>query len=260
MIKKEIEQRLQVGIKAARSAGEILELYANKIKNLKIKNNTPRDITSKVDLMSENQIFSIINREFKNDSFFGEETGKIINKGEYKWIIDPLDGTVNYTHGIPIYSISIALFHKNKCVAGIIFNPSSDEMFYGSFNQGSFCNGKKLEVSKETNLKKSLIFVALPSQIRKKKKIFNFFAKLNERSRGVLRIGSAAVAYTYLASGKAEAIWGYNNKIWDVSAGILILKEAGGKTTTSNNKMYNYRDILLSTNSFVHNDMLKIIR
>jgi len=260
MIIKEIEQRLQIGIKAARSAGKILELYANKIKNLKIKNNTPRDITSKVDIMSENQIFSIINKDFKNDSFFGEETGQITNKGDYKWIIDPLDGTVNYTHGIPIYSISIALFYKNKCVAGIIFNPSSDEMFYGSLNQGSYCNGNKLEVSKETNLKKSLIFVALPSQIRNKKKIFNLFANLNEKSRGVLRVGSAAVAYTYLASGKAEAIWGYNNKIWDVAAGILILNEAGGKTTTSKNKKYNYRGFLLSTNSFIHNDLIKIIR
>ena len=125
--------------------------------------------------MSENQIFSIINKDFKNDSFFGEETGQITNKGDYKWIIDPLDGTVNYTHGIPIYSISIALFYKNKCVAGIIFNPSSDEMFYGSLNQGSYCNGNKLEVSKETNLKKSLIFVIiylLKFEIKKKFSIY----------------------------------------------------------------------------------------
>ena len=256
---KEIDLRLQFGIKAARSAGKILELYANKIKNLKIKNNTPRDIFSKVDLMSENEIYKIVIKKFKNDSFFGEETGQIINKGNYKWIIDPLDGTVNYTHGIPIYSISIAIFYKKICVAGIIYNPNSDEMFYASINNGAYSNGIKLNVSKENNLKSSLIIAALPSKIKNKKTIYKLFAKLNENSRGVLRIGSAAIAYTYLACGKVEGIWGYDNKIWDVAAGILILKEAGGMTTSNFNKKYKYKGFLISSNKKIHKELLKII-
>ncbi len=260
MKKDEINKRLQVGIEAARSAGKILELYANKIKNLEIKKNIPRDVYSKVDLMSENEIFLTVRKKFRNDSLYGEESGQINKKGNYKWIIDPLDGTVNYTHGIPIYSISIAIFYKNKCVAGIIYNPNSDEMFYGSINNGSYCNGIKLKVSNETKLKNSLVVAALPSKTKDKKKIYNIFAILNENSRGVLRIGSAAIAYTYLAAGKIEAIWGFDNKIWDVAAGILILSEAGGKTTTHDYKKYNYKSFLFSSNKKIHQELLKITK
>ena len=210
--------------------------------------------------MSENKIFLTIKKKFKNDSLYGEENGKINKKGNYKWIIDPLDGTVNYAHNIPIYSISIAIFYKNKCVAGIIYNPNSDEMFYGSINNGSYCNGIKIKVSNQSKIGSSLIVAALSSKINKKKKIYNLFEQLNEGSRGVLRIGSAAIAYTYLASGKIEAIWGFNNKIWDVAAGILILQEAGGKTSTLKDRNYNYKNFLISSNKKIHEKLLKIIK
>ena len=259
MKSKEIYKRMQVGIRAARSAGKILELYSSKIKKLKIKNNIPRDIFSKVDLMSEKDIYKTIIKKFGNDNFYGEETGEIKNKGDFKWVIDPLDGTVNYTHGIPVYSISIAIFFKTTCVSGIIYNSRADEMFYASLNSGAFLNGAKLNVSKENKLKNSLIVAALPSKIKNKTIIYKSFAKINENSRGVLRIGSAAMAYSYLASGKVEGIWGYNNKIWDVAAGILLLKEAGGKTSTLNNKKYNYKNFLISSNNFIHNELLEMI-
>ena len=233
MTPQEINKRMQVGIKAARSAGKILELYFSRIKELKIKNNTPRDIFSKVDLMAEKEIHRNISKKFKNDSFYGEETGELKNKGNYKWVVDPLDGTVNYSHGIPIYCVSIALFYKKTCVVGIIYDSKADEMFYASLNHGSYLNGTKLSISKETKLKNSLIIVVLPSKIDEKSKIYKSFVRVNENSRGVLRIGSAAMAYTYLISGKVEGIWGYNNKIWDVAAGLAIVEAAGGKTTIS---------------------------
>jgi myo-inositol-1(or 4)-monophosphatase len=253
---QEINKRMQLGIKAARSAGKILELYFSRIKELKVKNNTPRDIFSKVDLMAEEEIYKTIIKNFKNDSFCGEETGTIKNKSNYKWVVDPLDGTVNYTHGIPIYSVSIALFYKNVCVIGIIYDPKADEMFYASLNNGAYLNGVKLNISKEVKLKNSLIIACLPSKIKNKAKIFRSFARINENSRGVLRIGSAAMAYTYLISGKAEALWGYNNKMWDVAAGILLLKESGGKTSTLKNKKYNYKGFLISSNKLIHNELL----
>jgi myo-inositol-1(or 4)-monophosphatase len=133
-------------------------------------------------------------------------------------------------------------------------------MFYGSINNGSYCNGIKLKVSNESKLKSSLVVAALPSKIKDKKKIYNIFAILNENSRGVLRIGSAAIAYTYLAAGKIEAIWGFNNKIWDVAAGILILCGAGGKTTSHDNKKYNYKSFLVSSNKKIHKELLKITK
>jgi myo-inositol-1(or 4)-monophosphatase len=133
-------------------------------------------------------------------------------------------------------------------------------MFYGSINNGSYCNGIKLKVSNETKLKSSLVVAALPSKTKDKKKIYNIFAILNENSRGVLRIGSAAIAYTYLAAGKIEAIWGFDNKIWDVAAGILILSEAGGKTTTHDYKKYNYKSFLFSSNKKIHQELLKITK
>jgi myo-inositol-1(or 4)-monophosphatase len=256
----DVNKRLQVGIKAARSAGDILQQYQNKIKNLKIKKNISRDVYSKVDIMSENKIFKIIKKKFKNDTVLGEESGQIYKKGNYKWIIDPLDGTVNYNHDIPIYSISIAIFYKKKCVAGIIYNPNNDEMYYASIDNGAYCNGRKLKVSNESKLKNCLVVAVLPSKIKNKKKIFNIFSTLNENSRGVLRIGSAAIAYTFLASGKIEAIWGFDNKIWDVAAGILILNEACGKTSRNNDKKYNYKNFLVSSNKKIHLELLKIIK
>ncbi|MDC1077749.1 inositol monophosphatase [Candidatus Pelagibacter sp.] len=256
MTSKEISKRMQIGIKAARSAGKILELYFGRIKELKVKNNTPRDIFSKVDLMAEKEIYKTIIKKFKKDSYYGEETGIVKNKGVFKWVVDPLDGTVNYTHGIPIYSVSIALFYKNTCVVGIIYNSKTDEMFYASLNNGAYLNGIKLKISKEVHLKNSLIIAALSSKIKEKGKIYKSFASINESSRGVLRIGSAAMAYTYLISGKIEGIWGYNNKIWDVAAGILLLKEAGGKTSTLKNKKYNYKNFLISSNKLIHNELL----
>ena len=258
-MKKEINKRMLVGIRAARSAGKVLSTYYKKVKKLKIKNNLPRDIISKVDLMSENEIYKIVNKTFKNDSFLGEEKGLIKKRGKFKWVVDPLDGTVNYIHGIPIFGISIAIFNRSKCVAGIIYNSERDEMYYASKNNGAFMNGRKINVSKETKFKNSLIIAVLPSKIKNKNKIYNLFAKFNEKSRGVLRIGSAAIAYTLLASGKIEAIWGYDNKIWDVSAGIMINEEANGKTSSNDNKEYFYKKTLISSNKFIHSDLIKNI-
>ena len=258
-MKAEINKRMLLGIRAARSAGKILALYYKKVKSLKIKNNLPRDIISKVDIMSENEIYKLVAKNFKFDSFLGEETGLIKKRGKFKWVVDPLDGTVNYTHGIPLYGISIAIFYKKRCVAGIIYNSREDEMYYASLRNGAFMNGRKIRVSKEKELKNSLIIAILPSKIKNKIKIYKLFSKLNEKSRGVLRIGSAAIAYTLLASGKVEAVWGYDNKIWDVSAGILLNQEANGKTSLSNNKKYVYKNTLISSNEYIHLDLLKNI-
>ncbi len=259
MNKLEINKRMLIGIMAARSAGKILTLYYKKIKSLKIKNNSPRDIISRVDIMSEKEIYKLITRSFKNDSFLGEETGLKKKNSNFKWVVDPLDGTVNYTHGIPLYAISIAIFYKEKCVAGIIYNSKDDEMYYASLNQGAYMNGRRINVSNEMKLKNSLIIAILPSKIKNKNKTYKLFSKLNEKSRGVLRIGSAAIAYTFLASGKVEAIWGFDNKIWDVSAGILLNNEANGKTSSNNDKKYNYKNTLISSNKLIHKDLLNYI-
>ena len=136
-------------------------------------------------------------------------------------------------HGVPLYAISIAIFYKKKCVAGVIYNIKEKELYYASKNNGAYMNGKR-SLFQMKKLEKSLIVALLPSKVSHKSKIYNIFSKLNEVSRGVLRIGSSAIAYTYLASGKVQAIWGCNNKIWDISAGIIINSEAMGKTTKNN--------------------------
>ena len=161
-------------------------------------------------------------------------------------------------HGVPLYAISIAIFYKKKCVAGVIYNIKEKELYYASKNNGAYMNGKRIFVSNEKKLEKSLIIALLPSKVNHKSKIYNLFSKLNEVSRGVLRIGSSAIAYTYLASGKVQAIWGCNNKIWDISAGIIINSEAMGRTT-KNNKRFKNVQTLLSTNKFIHNSLMKYI-
>tara|TARA_S200000501_G_C20706854_1_gene692154 strand:+ start:32 stop:808 length:777 start_codon:yes stop_codon:yes gene_type:complete len=258
MIKLEIKKRLLLAIRTTKICERLLNRSIKLKKQSKIKGKSPRDIVLKEDIILEDKIYKLVSRSFKNDSFLGEELGIKKKMGDFEWVVDPLDGTVNYIHGIPVYAISIAIFYKKRCVAGVIYNVKEKELYYASKNNGAYMNGKRIFVSNEKKLENSLIIALLPSKVNHKSKIYTLISKLNDISRGVLRIGSSAIAYTYLASGKVQAIWGCNNKIWDVSAGIIISSEAMGKTTKNNKKFKNVKT-LLSTNKFIHKSLIKYI-
>lgn len=250
---------LDIAIKASEVSSYTLKSFFKKFNKIKLKNKNFRDIVSEIDFISQKEIVNIIKSKFPSHNIICEEKQNgLKKKSDFSWIVDPLDGTINYIHGVPIYSISIALKFKNELLIGVINNPEQKEIFYASKGYGSFMNGERIEVSKNNKFSSGLYIAAFPSNI--KKKLMNklkIFGKVNNNSRGMLRLGSAAHALTYLASGKIDGFWGEDLKIWDIAAGIIIVEEAGGIISDANSNKFNFKKSLVASNALVHNDFLK---
>ena len=208
------------------------------------------------DINAEKILRETISAKFPNHNIFAEEMGHASNNSDYTWIIDPLDGTVNYIKGIKFCAISIALKYKSDVILGVIFNPFLKELFYASKNNGAFLNGNRISVSNTMNLKDSLIVSAFSSDIDplKKRQEYKNFGKINNQSLGALRIGSAALALAYVARGSVDGFIGKNLQIWDVEAGICIIKEAKGKIYQ--NKLSKFKKNVLAGNR----NIVKIIK
>lgn len=251
-----IKKLLSLGILAAEKGGNTLLNYFEKIEITKNKNKNLRDLVTEVDLLSENEIIKTIKTKYKNHNYLAEEKGFEDNKSDYTWIIDPLDGTVNYIKGIKFCAISIALKYKSEVIIGVVFNPFLKEMFYASKNNGAFLNGNKIQVSDNKKLQDSLFVSAFSSDIDsvKKKREYRKFGEMNNQSLGTLRIGSAALALAYLAKGSIDGFWGKDLHIWDVEAGICLVNEAKGKVFQ--NKLSKFKKTVLAGNE----NIIKIMK
>ena len=237
---------LEVSISAVRKSGGILLDYFDKLHDAKQKNMNLRDIVTEVDLLSEKKIREIISYNYPGHLFVGEEMQnecKTANSGDiYKWYIDPIDGTVNYSQGIPLCAVSLALEINGVLSTGVIYNPLSDELFYASKGGGAFLNGKNITVSNKKNMKECLFVGAFSSKRGlAKKREYELFGEINDTTRGALRIGSAALAMAYLASARIDGFWSIDLFSWDLAAGILLVKESGGKVL-SNEREYSFGD------------------
>ena len=220
---------LETALKAAVSAGNLIEERHKDILNVSRKESL-RDIVTHVDKLAENQIIDILKDYDKNIPILTEESGLVQGKTEKTyWIVDALDGTVNYVNHIPFYAVSIALFDKNKITVGVIFNPYSNELYYGSDGLGAFKNQKPLKIIDRVpeECLFSMAFSGKNYEATKRVDEFLLFGKINDSSRGCLRTGSAAMNLAYLAEGKFGGCLGKANKIWDVAAGLLLAKLAG---------------------------------
>ena len=220
---------LETALKAAVSAGNLIEERHKDILNVSRKESL-RDIVTHVDKLAENQIIDILKDYNKDIPILTEESGLVQGKTEKTyWIVDALDGTVNYVNHIPFYAVSIALFDKNKITVGVIFNPYSNELYYGSDGLGVFKNQKPLKIIDRVpeECLFSMAFSGKNYEATKRVDEFLLFGKINDSSRGCLRTGSAAMNLAYLAEGKFGGCLGKANKIWDVAAGLLLAKLAG---------------------------------
>tara|TARA_Y100000741_G_scaffold356591_1_gene333415 strand:- start:108 stop:887 length:780 start_codon:yes stop_codon:yes gene_type:complete len=243
-------KELKVAIESAKKAAKTIMQFYKKNLYTKRKNNLPREIVTQVDLIVEKEIKTIINLNFKKHSILGEESGFENKKSDFIWIIDPIDGTVNYTRGLNNFCISIALQYKKKIILGVVYNPKTEECYYAVEKRGAYLNGNKISVSKNNKIKDSLMVCAFSSDKNKISKAeYEVYGKLNSESQGVLRIGSAALSMCYLAKGSIDGFWGKNVKLWDVAAGCCILKEAGGHLYFKKFKD-NYVN-LIATNSYI---------
>lgn len=188
------------------------------------------DLVSEVDKKSEEKIVNWIKSNFPEHDILAEESGITDNKSEYEWVIDPLDGTTNYIHGFPMFSISIALTKDDEPILGVIYVPYLNELYTAIKGKGAYLNEKKISVSQKNNLKESLLVTGFPYDLTEDEyNNIEIFRSLLLKSRGVRRIGSAAYDLACIAAGKLDGFWELKLSPWDVKAGIVIVREAGGE-------------------------------
>ena len=250
---------LKIAIRAVESSGNILTEYFEKLHDFKQKNKNIRDLVTEVDVLSENNIKVIIENNFPEHSVSGEETGLLKRESEYCWHIDPIDGTVNYSQGIPFCAVSIGLEHRKEIIAGAIYNPFTEELFFASKGHGAFLNGKPITVSSKTKVENGLYVAAFSSDIGKgEKKEYDIFGNLNDTTRGVLRLGSAALALAYLACGRIDGFWAKDLHPWDIAGGLALVNEAGGQLTDQNGELFSLESaVLVASNSHIHEKLIK---
>lgn len=245
---------------AAEGAGKILLKHFGKIKNIEKK--IGAGIVTEADKNAESHILSKIFRNFKDSSIITEESGEFKGDPGLMWIIDPLDGTSNYAHGFPWFSVSIGLYKNGKPHSGVVYHPILKEMFYAEKGKGAFLNDKRIHVSKEKSLEDALVGTGFYySKAKALQEEMKIFSQLNEKCLGVRRPGSAALDLAQVASGRYDAFWEKGLSPWDVAAGFLLVEEAGGKITGYEGQRVSIFDKqVVASNGRLHDKMVDAIQ
>ena len=214
---------------AARAAGEVIRRARGG--EFRIDHKGATDMVTEVDLASEEKIIAIISEAFPSHRIVAEEGGGGRKETGYTWWIDPLDGTTNFIHGYPCYSVSIALEYRREIILGVIYDPIREELFSACRGEGATLNGRSLSVSTNTSLEDSLLATGFPYNRSRRRYALSVAARLLEKIHGLRRGGSAALDLAYVAAGRLDGYWEFGLKPWDTAAGILLVEEAGGKVS-----------------------------
>ncbi|MDB5013606.1 MAG: inositol monophosphatase [Daejeonella sp.] len=249
-------------IKLAKEVGDFIRTEAKTFSRDKIEYKGLNDLVSYVDKTAETKLVIGLSELLPESGFITEE--KTINKiGEtYNWIIDPLDGTTNFIHGIPTFAISIALKHKDELVLGVVYEINRDECFSAVKDGGAYLNGSRIQVTKTEKIADTLLATGFPYyDFSLQQAYLGVLNELMQKSHGLRRIGSAAVDLAYVAAGRFDAFFEYNLHSWDVAAGIIIVQEAGGEVVdySGGNQPIEKRE-LLATNSKITSEFLEIVQ
>ena len=250
---------LQIVEVLVRQAGAVLiEGYGN-VRHVQQKGVI--DLVTEYDKRSEEIILATIQKEFPDHAILAEESGHYGGSSEYQWVIDPLDGTTNFAHGIPFFSISIALLKNNSPVAGVVYDPLRDELFSAELGAGAFLNQRPLRVSSRTDLGQAVISTGFPYDVRTNpRNNFAQFVQFQLRTQAVRHLGSAALDCTWTAMGRLDGYWEFRVKPWDVGAGALIVREAGGRVTSvGGDEHFLAGDSIVVSNSLLHEQMLQVL-
>ena len=246
--------------KALEESGKILKEYMNKDFKIESKD-VVSNLVTEVDKRSEAEIIEVIRNDFPDHNILSEEIGALNTSSDVKWIIDPIDGTINYAHGIPICCVSIGVEVAGEIVMGGIYNPFGNEMFFAEKGKGSYLNDNRIQVSKESDFKKSLLVTGFPYKTGSNpNNPVQVFSAIVNSDIPVRRLGSAALDICWTACGRFDGFWEYNLNAWDVAAGLIILTEAGGTVTDFTGGTYSvYNKEILATNGNIHEELLSII-
>ena len=243
--------------KAARKAGRILSRDFGEIENLQIQSKSVGDFVTSADLKVEQSILETLKYYYPDANYLTEESGHIKGDGE-TIIIDPIDGTSNFIHGIPHVAIVIAKMINNEITDGVVYNPILNEFYWASQGKGSWCNNKRLRVSKRHELTNCLVGTGIPFSDRVYDKFYTELDNLAKKTAGIRRLGSAALDLAYVSSGKIDGFWERDLNLWDICSGVLLVKEAGGRISEPNGNKWttNSRDITVS-NSLIHDKLIE---
>ncbi|MFL2553336.1 MAG: inositol monophosphatase family protein [Candidatus Rariloculaceae bacterium] len=221
---------VNIAVRAARRAGELMIRRLNQLEALEVTEKSRNEYVTEVDYQAEEAIIEVIQDHYPEHSILAEERGQQ-GSHEYQWIIDPLDGTTNFMHGFPVFSVSIAVAYKGQLEHGVVYDPLRQEIFSASRGQGAQLDGRKIRVSRRVNMQHSLIATGFPYS-KNMEHLEEYLAMLKSvitASSGIRRPGSAALDLCYLASGRVDGFWEIGLNIWDIAAGALLIKEAGGR-------------------------------
>jgi myo-inositol-1(or 4)-monophosphatase len=214
---------------AARLGGAILLDWRDRFA---VREKGPADLVTEADLASQEAIRGLIAKRFPSHAFLGEESPDFsVLDSPYCWIVDPLDGTTNYVHGLPNYAVSVAVTHAGAVLAGAVYDPVGAECFTAVANSGAYCNGRKLATSGIGELSRALVAVSFPTRINRDSPEITALLAILPHCQAFRRMGSSALNLCYLAAGRIDAYWSSSTKIWDIAAGILMVREAGGHLT-----------------------------
>jgi myo-inositol-1(or 4)-monophosphatase len=251
---------LNIATRAATEAGRVILRSLNKLDSIKVESKGRNDFVSEVDFQAEQTIINVLKSAYPEHSIMAEETGES-GDSEFQWIIDPLDGTTNFLHGFPMYAVSIAMVHKGEVRHAVVYDLLKDELFHASEGEGAFLNQKRIRVSHCKDMSKSLLGTGFPfKNMDMLDDYLTLFREIFPQSSGVRRAGSAALDLSYVAAGRLDGFWEYGLKPWDIAAGTLLIKEAGGVISDFAGKgEYLASGNVVAGNLAIHGKLLEII-
>jgi myo-inositol-1(or 4)-monophosphatase len=252
---------LRFATQIAREAGNLL---VQKLGSAKITSKGDINLVTEADIAAENLIIERIRSHYPQHGILAEESGEAVlvggKKSDWKWIIDPLDGTTNYAHGYPCFCVSIALEYKGVLEVGVVYDPMRDEMFAAERGQGATLNDRQIRVSKVDELSQAMVCTGFPYNVRERPDFARGFAKFTMEAQAVRRDGSAALDLAYVACGRFDGFWEDGLNPWDIAAGALLIFEARGKVTTFKDEPLDiYNEQVLASNGLIHEAMMRVL-
>ncbi|MCA1612948.1 MAG: inositol monophosphatase [Acidobacteria bacterium] len=254
---------LDFAIQTAREAGRVLAEKFGRA-SLAVTRKGDIDIVTEADLAAERLIVERIRSYHPRHAILTEEAGDAVgaemSAAEYKWVIDPLDGTTNYAHGYPCFCVSVALEHEGEIVLGVVHDPTRDETFAAERGAGATLNGRRIRVSEVDEINRALVCTGFPYDVRARSDFARHFHNFIMHAQGVRRDGAAALDLAYVACGRFDGFWEEGLRPWDVAAGKIIVEEAGGRITRYDDTPFDiYTPPVVATNGLIHGEMLRVL-
>jgi len=255
---------LNFAIQTARDAGSLLAERLGRV--FQISHKGEIDLVTEVDLASERLIIDRIKSHYPRHAILAEESGAseggrlFGEQADWKWIIDPLDGTTNYAHGYPCFCVSIAAEHKGEIELGVIYDPMRDELFSAERGQGAALNGRRIRVSQTEDLNRAMLCTGFPYDVRERGEFARHFTNFIMHAQAVRRDGTAALDLAYVACGRFDGFWEEGLRPWDVAAGVLMIEEAGGRVSRYDGAPFDiYSPPIVASNGLVHEAMIRVL-